>query len=101
MPNTATQGGHKPGSLLKDERPLAPAPVFANILCAIDGTRGSTATARMAASLPGPDGHLTLLAVRAASSAGPDAMAVLSRSRAKRTLDRAKRIGEAAGVPCT
>jgi len=101
MPNTQTPQPHKHSGVLSDDRPVAPTPVFARILCAIDGTRGSTATARMAATLSGPNGHLTLLAVTAASSAGPDAMAVLSRSRAQRTLDRAKRIAEAAGVPCT
>ena len=42
-----------------------PSRVFTNILCAVDGTRASTAAVRMAASLAGSDGHLTLLAVTA------------------------------------
>lgn len=53
----------------------------------------------MATALAGSGGHITLLAVTAASSYGPDAMAVISPGRAKRILESAKRIAEDAGVP--
>jgi nucleotide-binding universal stress UspA family protein len=75
--------------------------LFANILCAVDGTRTSTAAVRMAACLAGPDGHLTLLVVTAVSGSGPDAAAVISRSRVKQVLNRAKRIADDAGVPAS
>ena len=102
MPNTQTPQSHKP-SLLSDERPLAPAPapVFTNILCAVDGTNASIAAVRMAAGLAGPNGQLTLLTVTAASSYGPNTMAVISPGRANRILQSAKRIAEDAGVPCS
>ena len=48
----------------------ARAPLFANVLCAVDGTRASTAAVRMAACLAGPEGSLTLLAVTAAAGSG-------------------------------
>ncbi|MGO9247715.1 MAG: universal stress protein [Solirubrobacteraceae bacterium] len=76
-------------------------PVFTNILCAVDGTRGSLAAVRMAASLAGPDGHLTLLVVTAVKGSGQYAMAAISPSRVKQVLERAKRVADAAGVACT
>jgi len=54
--------------------------VFTNILCAVDGTRASTAAVKLAASLAGPDGHLTLLAVTAVSGSGAYATAVKVRA---------------------
>jgi nucleotide-binding universal stress UspA family protein len=78
-----------------------PRRVFTNILCAVDGTRSSTAAVRMAAGLAGPGGHLTLLAVTAVSGSGPYATAVISPSRVKSLLSRAKRVAEDAGVPAS
>jgi nucleotide-binding universal stress UspA family protein len=78
-----------------------PARVFANILCAVDGTRTSTAAVRLATNLAGPDGHLTLLAVTATAGSGIHATAVISPSRAKQVLRRAQRIPEDAGVAVT
>ena len=101
MPNTQTPQPHTPSTPLSDQRRLAPAPVFTNILCAVDGTNASTAAVRMAASLAGPEGQLTLLAVTAASSYGPNTMAVISPGRANRILESAKHIAEDAGVPCS
>jgi nucleotide-binding universal stress UspA family protein len=79
----------------------APAPLFANILCAVDGTRASTAAVRMAACLAGPGGSLTLLAVTAASGSGVQATAAIGPARVARVLARAKRIADHAGVPAT
>lgn len=78
-----------------------PPRVFTDILCAVDGTRTSTAAVRMAAGLAGPEGHLTLLAVTAVSGSGPYATAAISPSRAKTLLSRAKRIAEDTGVPAS
>jgi nucleotide-binding universal stress UspA family protein len=79
----------------------ARAPLFANILCAVDGTRASTAAVRMAACLAGPEGSLALLSVTAAAGVGVRATAAIAPARVKRVLDRAKRIADAAGVPAT
>lgn len=78
-----------------------PTRVFTNILCAVDGTLGSTAAVRTAASLAGPDGHLTLLVVTAVSGSGAYATAVISPSRVEHVLAQAKRIADDAGVPAT
>ena len=76
-------------------------PLFANILCAVDGTRASTAAVRMAACLAGPHGSLTLLSVTAASGTGLQATAAIGPARVARVLARAKRIADDAGVPAT
>ncbi len=78
-----------------------PAPLFANILCAIDGTRASTAAVRMAACLAGPQGHLTLLAVTAEAGSGVHATAAIGRARVQHVMRRATRIADAAGVSAT
>jgi nucleotide-binding universal stress UspA family protein len=76
-----------------------PTRVFTNILCAVDGTRPSTAAVRMATCLAGPEGHLTLLAVTAVSGSGVNRAAAISPSRVQGVLSRAERIAEEAGVP--
>lgn len=73
--------------------------VFTNILCAVDGTRTSTAAVEMAASLAAPGGHLTLLAVTAVSGSSVHATAAISPGRADLVLKDAKRIADGAGVP--
>ncbi|MGD1050154.1 MAG: universal stress protein [Solirubrobacteraceae bacterium] len=77
----------------------ARAPLFANVLCAVDGTRASTAAVRMAACLAGPEGSLTLLAVTAAAGSGVHATAAIGPARVSRVLDGARRIADDAGVP--
>jgi nucleotide-binding universal stress UspA family protein len=76
-------------------------PVFANILCAVDGTRASTAAVRMVTALAGPDGHLTLLAVSAVSGSGAYTTAAIAPSRAELVLSDAKRIASRAGAAST
>ncbi len=53
----------------------------------------------MAASLAGPDGHLTLLAVTAESGSGAFTSAAISPGRVDRVLSDAKHIADDAGVP--
>jgi nucleotide-binding universal stress UspA family protein len=72
--------------------------VFTNILCAVDGTRPSTAAVEIAASLAGSDGHLTLLAVTAVSGSGAYTAAAISPARVDLVLSSAKRITDDAGV---
>ena len=75
--------------------------VFANILCAVDGTHAGMAAVRMATQLAGPDGHLTLLAVTAVGGSGDYTTAAISPRRVDRVLSSAKRIADDAGVPST
>ncbi len=73
--------------------------VFANVLCAVDGSRAGMAAVRMAANLASPDGHLTLLTVTAESGSGRlYSAAAISPSRADGVLRRAKRIADDVGV---
>jgi nucleotide-binding universal stress UspA family protein len=79
----------------------SPGPVFARILCAVNGTRGSSAAVKQAATLAGPRGHLTLLAVTAVTGSGAYRSAAISPTRARRILDHAAGIADEAGVPST
>lgn len=73
--------------------------VFADVLCAVDGSRAGMAAVRMAANLAGPAGHLTLLTVTAESGSGSHyTVAAISPSRAEGMLRRAKRIANDVGV---
>jgi nucleotide-binding universal stress UspA family protein len=87
---------HEDSSTLED-----PTPVFENILCGVDGTRTSTAAVEMAATLAGPGGHLTLLAVTAQTGSGAYSMAALSPGHAELVLRNAKRIATKLGVPAS
>jgi nucleotide-binding universal stress UspA family protein len=80
---------------------LSLGPVFASVLCAVDGTRGSSAAVEQAAALAGADGHLTLLAVTAVKGSGVYQTAAISPARAKRLLDHAAEIAAKARVPST
>ncbi|MGD0452508.1 MAG: universal stress protein [Solirubrobacteraceae bacterium] len=75
--------------------------LFADILCAVDGTRRSFAAVEQAAILAGPQGSLTLLAVTAVAGSGVNRHAAIGPQRAQRILERAEGIARAAGVPCS
>jgi len=72
---------------------------FADILCTVDGKQGGFAAVEQAATLAGPEGHLTLLLVTSNKSelTSPE----IGPARAKRILDRATQIAHEAGVPST
>jgi nucleotide-binding universal stress UspA family protein len=80
---------------------VTPELVFADILCAIDGTRGSFAAVEQAAALAGPTGHLTLLAVTAVAGSGAYRRAATSDAGAELILDRAADVAYNAGVATT
>jgi nucleotide-binding universal stress UspA family protein len=65
-------------------------PVFASILCGVDGSRQSAEAARQAAILATDGATLSLLAVTWEAGAGPTATAVLSPRRALEALERAR-----------
>ncbi len=94
---TETQATHRNHS----QAVPSPGPVFASILCAVDGTRGSSAAVEQAAALAGADGHLTLLAVTAVRGSGVHETAAISPTRAKRLLEHAAEVAAKAGVPST
>ncbi len=96
-PTRATQ----PGQPERDLGAVASEHVFANALCAVDGTHRSMAAVEQAAVLAGPQGHLALLAVTAVRGSGQYHVAAISTARAKLILERAQEIAAAAKVPST
>lgn len=88
---------------LQREAPFAPPrnARFGDILCAVDGTRGSLAAVRQAAALIGKDGCLTLLAVSGGQGSGRYRSAAISPARIERVLDLAAHLAREAGARCT
>jgi nucleotide-binding universal stress UspA family protein len=74
------------------------AAILTDVLCGIDGTRSAYEAVRQAASLAGPNGKLTLLAICDVRGSGQQRSAVLGPVHARRSLDRARRIAKEAGV---
>jgi nucleotide-binding universal stress UspA family protein len=77
---------------------------FADILCGVDGTHVSYEAVRQAATLAGPNGHLTLLAVThvaGAGGAGSGQSAAISPAHAEKALERAAQEAREAGVKAT
>ncbi len=77
--------------------------LFADILCAVDGSNASLEAVRQAVALAGPDGRLTLLVVTAARDAArlTTRTAAVCSSRAIDVLMLAERIAHNAGVPAS
>jgi len=75
--------------------------LFADVLCAVDGTRRSFAAVEQAAILAGPEARMTLLAVTAVAGSGVYKHAAISPKRAERILERAEGIAQQAGVACS
>jgi nucleotide-binding universal stress UspA family protein len=90
----------KPSTAAPDEsaKSTETGPVFADVLCAVDGTRGSFAAVEQAAALAGPSGQLTVLTVTALGGAGAFKHAAVSPARAEGLLEYAAAIAEATGV---
>jgi nucleotide-binding universal stress UspA family protein len=72
--------------------------LFDDVLCGVDGTRGSYEAVRQAAVLAGPGARLTLLAVAALTGSGQHRVAAIDPQRARRALAYARRIALTAGV---
>jgi nucleotide-binding universal stress UspA family protein len=77
------------------------APLFTDVLCAIDGSPGGFAAVEQAARLTGPGGRITLLLVTSFRSAGASRSPEIGPLRAKEILDRAGAIAEQASVRTT
>lgn len=80
-----------------DAREGTPAP-FTDILCAIDGSRGSAEAVRQAIALSGADTGLCFLAVHYAVGVGLVSEAELSEGRARAALEEAAQLARQAGV---
>lgn len=76
-------------------------PAFADVLCAVDGTRGSLTAVRQAVALAGSQGCVTLLAVSAATGTGRYRGAAIDPARVDRVLEVAAQLAREAGVRCT
>lgn len=97
-PLAEAQASQAPAS----QMPESEAPLFADVLCAVDGTRASLAAVSQAAQLGGPWTHLTLLAVTSTGSGAPFfRSAAISSLRVRRVIDRATRVAVDAGVDST
>lgn len=93
----ATQAGSQ-----HHEEMSASQPVFADVLCAVDGTRGSLTVVRQAVALAGVQGCVTLLAVSAADGFGRyRGGAAVDPARVERVLEVAAQLARGAGVRCT
>jgi nucleotide-binding universal stress UspA family protein len=79
------------------ERAVAPA-LFANILCGVDGSRGSAEAVRQVIALCGPETVLDFFAVTHSAGVGLSTQADLSELRAQAALDDAAWHAKRAGV---
>jgi nucleotide-binding universal stress UspA family protein len=80
-----------PSVVERTRSPQAP-PIFANILCAIDGSRGSREAIHQAVCLCGPGTKLRFVAVSHEVGSGLSAQADLSEMHARAVLDEAASI---------
>jgi nucleotide-binding universal stress UspA family protein len=74
------------------------APIFADILCAIDGKEGGFSAVEHAVALAGPQGRVTSLVVTSYRSAGAHRAPAIGPGRAAEILEHARRIAGDAGV---
>jgi nucleotide-binding universal stress UspA family protein len=81
--------------------PNAAAPIFANVLCAIDGNEADLSAVEQAVALTGTHGHVTSLLVTSYRSGGAHRGPAIGPMRASEILDRARGIAREAGVPYT
>lgn len=74
------------------------APSFRDILCGVDGSRGSDEAVRQAIALGSPGGSISFIAVCEDRGVGLGAQASLSEQRARSALDEASALAREAGV---
>ena len=71
---------------------------FADILCAVDGSRASGQAVRQAIALARPDAALCFMAVSHETGVGLAAMAELAEDRAQKALKRAAHLAQTVGI---
>jgi len=88
-------------SMRTQERPAPDAapPVFADVLCAIDGKEGGFGAVEHAVTLAGTQGRVTSLLVTSHRSGGAHRAPAIGPARAAEILDHAAGIAREAGVP--
>jgi len=74
---------------------------FADLLCAVDGSRGSRVAVEQAIALTAPGARLRFVAVTQSRGAGLTEMAALGESRAAEALEAAAKQAKEAGVGAT
>lgn len=85
---------------IKGVRPrVAQRAVFSDIVCGVNGSRGSDLAARQAVGLSGYDGAVRFVAVHYTEGVGLNAMSTLGEQRADEALERAEALAERRGVP--
>ena len=82
----------------KQQTPAPSTQILSDVVCGVDGTRTAYEAVRQAASLTGPDGHLTLVAVTGMTGSGRYKGTVFTPVRARRALDHARRLARETGV---
>ncbi len=93
MPETESVGTRERA----DAGGVAP-PIFADILCAIDGKEGGFSAVEQAVSLAGAEGRVTSLLVTSYRSGGPHRSPAIGPMRAAEILEHAGEIAREAGV---
>lgn len=82
----------------KRPRAKAPPPPFTDILCAVDGSRGSAEGMHQAIALCGPGTALRFVAIRHDVGVGLSAQADLSEMHARNVLEESTSIAKQAGI---
>ena len=72
--------------------------ILSDVVCGVNGSRGSYEAVRQAAALAGANARLTLVAVTAVRGSGPQRTASIAPPRARRALLYARRLAVEAGV---
>ena len=75
--------------------------LFGDVLCWVNGTRGSYEAVRQAATLGGPSASLTLLAITGVQGSGRQRSAAMGAAHAERALAQAHLIAQELGVAAT
>jgi nucleotide-binding universal stress UspA family protein len=75
--------------------------VFRDIVCGVDGSRGSHLAAHQAVELSGLDGEVRFVAVHYTEGVGLNEMSTLTERRAADALDQAKGLAAIRGVPAS
>jgi nucleotide-binding universal stress UspA family protein len=87
--------------ITKRAAPSAPAAIFTNVLCAINGNEADLSAVEQAVALTGTHGHVTSLLVTSHRSGGAHRGPAIAPMRASEILDRVRGIAREAGVPYT
>lgn len=83
-----------------DPEPVRERAAFTDVLCAVDGSRGSAEAVRQAIELIRPDGHVTFVAITDVRGVGANRAANVGEHRAKQSLAGARALARDYGLRC-